>query len=61
MIWQFMKFPLNCHGKIPEKKVACSRNVETIPYNYFVYIVHAASACVWDASQRYAVGGGMKL
>ena len=20
MIWQFMKFPLNCHGKIPEKK-----------------------------------------
>ena len=44
-----------------KKKVACSRNVETIPYNYFVYIVHAASACVWDASQRYAVGGGMKL
>ena len=20
MIWQFMKFPLNCHGKIPEEK-----------------------------------------
>ena len=47
-IWRFLwsdslwSSRLTAMGKYQKKKkVACSRNVETIPYNYFVYIVHA--------------------